>query len=324
MSGLWCDSFEGYDDLTERYDSVLMASLSATEGRFATGGLQFSTGSLPSGGYIKKTVTASSGLVAGMAWRGNNVISIDDFLMKFVSVATVQAELRLTTGSLLQVVGAGTAETPLSLHQWYYIEFKANFSTGAFDVQVTEENGTAKSYVSGVGSLNPAGSGTANAVWIGSQCEPFIDDLYVINTSGTYHNDFLGDSRVVTLYPVADGTFTDFTPSTGSVHYVLVDEQTIDEYDYVEATSGSDTYDVTNQDETLKDGRFAQLNMHVRSDGGDNVYPLAYTAGTVYNGAAQLAPVDSGYLYQIWDRRPENDANWTGSSLNNFEFGIGV
>ena len=56
-----------------------------------------------------------------------------------------------------------------------------------------------------------------------------IDDVYVTNTSTR-----LGESRVAVLYPSADTAHADWTPSTGTDHYALVDETTVNsDTDYV-------------------------------------------------------------------------------------------
>ena len=44
-----------------------------------------------------------------------------------------------------------------------------------------------------------------------------IDDLYICDGTGSApHNTFLGDCRVDTLLPTADGTAQQWTPSTGT------------------------------------------------------------------------------------------------------------
>ena len=58
---------------------------------------------------------------------------------------------------------------------------------------------------------------------------PTIDDVYVTNSGAR-----LGESRVAALYPNADTADADWTPSTGTDHYALVDETTVNsDADYV-------------------------------------------------------------------------------------------
>lgn len=52
----------------------------------------------------------------------------------------------------------------------------------------------------------------------------YIDDFYLCNGLGTHNNGFLGAVRIYTGTPVADSTPLDWTPSTGTTHYSLVNE----------------------------------------------------------------------------------------------------
>jgi hypothetical protein len=64
----------------------------------------------------------------------------------------------------------------------------------------------------------------------------YVDDVYVCDTSGAQNNDFLGDVRVETLRPDADTAQADWTPSTGTDHYAVVDDAPgYDGADYVES-----------------------------------------------------------------------------------------
>ena len=110
--------------------------------------------------------------------------------------------------------------------KWRYIEFGANWSTteGEYWVYV---NGGLRKHETGV----DLGTDTqADTLWLtperyddaDSPCHIAIDDFYLLNGAGDYANDFLGESNVRLLSPIADATYHQWQP--GGTHYNLVDD----------------------------------------------------------------------------------------------------
>ena len=54
--------------------------------------------------------------------------------------------------------------------------------------------------------------------------ELMMCDFYICDGTGDKNNNFLGDCKVECLFPVTDGQHTEFTPSTGTTHYTLLNE----------------------------------------------------------------------------------------------------
>jgi len=71
---------------------------------------------------------------------------------------------------------------------------------------------------------------------------PLFDDLYVCDSTGSLNHDFLGNVKVVAIFPDANGDVNAWTGSGGSAHYTYVDENPVDDDTaYVEsATSGQE------------------------------------------------------------------------------------
>jgi hypothetical protein len=146
---------------------------------------------------------------------------------------------------LFGTIVATSAVTPLSassgLNVWHWVEVKITFSTtvGTIDfkvdgvsyLSVTGANTSASghAYCDGV-VIGPARASTSNDKFL-------YDDLYICDTTGTEYNDFLGDVRVDRAYLVGDGTHQDFTPSSGTRHFVLVNENADNTAAYVQATA---------------------------------------------------------------------------------------
>ena len=336
MTALWCDGFDGYIDLTQKYDTTTLVTLGGSSGRYGTAGIAFTTGSGAIVGTLTKNITASSALVAGIAWYGNSISTHttsslgSDYILAFYSGSTLQIALSVMSDGTLVVHNGSTvlgqSTNALSMYNWYYLELKSTgFSASAdFKVHVTLGNDES-AWVIGTGNTNSAGSGTANKVSIGSLCEPDVDDFYILNGLGDVNNNFLGDSRVLSLLPRIDGTYKQWTPSTGTDHFALIDEVPASSSDYVSISEGAtDTYRMTIQDSFLKNADFIQQCFFV-SSGSRSAPPIVPTAVVnfdVYYNPAIAVPISSAYVYSIWERRPDSGTEWTGNSLNNNEFGV--
>lgn len=70
----------------------------------------------------------------------------------------------------------------------------------------------------------------------------YVDDLVLWDDLGTENNDFLGDVSVFTHMPNADTAQADWSPSTGSTGYVIIDDIPPDA-DFLEATVAGDRSD---------------------------------------------------------------------------------
>lgn len=157
----------------------------------------------------------------------------------------------------------------------------------------------------------------------------YLSDFYVLDTAGAApNNTFLGDVRVDALLPTADGNYSQLTPSTGAVHYVLVDEATPNTSDYnSSATSGNrDTYamaDLATSSATyfavqalvasLKDSASASsAQTCIRSGSTDSV------------GVSTALATTQSYLRDVYPTDPATSAAWTFAAINAAEAGMNV
>lgn len=67
----------------------------------------------------------------------------------------------------------------------------------------------------------------------------FFDDIYVNDATGTINNGYLGEIAVLTIYPTADLTPMDWTPSTGTSAWAILDNAP-STTDYVEGAAAGD------------------------------------------------------------------------------------
>lgn len=116
-----------------------------------------------------------------------------------------------------------TSAQGLGATTWYYIELRATIDAvgGSVELRI---NGSPWISVAGADTRYTANAWTDELSLAGWNEDNRFDDLYVCDTAGAINNDFLGDCRVITLAPDADGTTNDFTPLGGGANYAEVDD----------------------------------------------------------------------------------------------------
>ena len=214
-----------------------------------------------------------------------------------------------------------TGTTIVPVQRWFYVEIK--LIVGGSGHATVHLNGAAE-IASSVGNFASGGIEQLRFENHSLGGNTHIDDVVVLDTTGSSpQNDFIGDVRVETLFPVADGTHTAWTPDTGTAHYPRVNEHLIDgDASYVkDATPGDkDSYLM----DTFLSGTIysAQLNIGARKGEAAlrQLKPLIRQAGTDHVG--DLATLSTDYLFYSWllDNDPTGSA-WTAATINADEFG---
>lgn len=284
--------------------------------------------------YMQKNMDANkTTLIVGGRFLFDSLNSSYEFI-SFLDDATFQCELRaLTTGALAVYRGAtqiGVSSAALiSTSTWYFIEIKVVFNntTGSVEVKldgVTKINETSIDTCAGANEY-------ANQVRVYSNGDRvYVDDFYICDTAGTKNNNFLGDITIKALYPVADGTYSDFTPSTGSDNYAMVDEaQLASDTDHNESSTlgHKDTYDVTTFSGTGS-VLAVQICAAVKntSTGTMKVRTLCRSGTTPADNEGNdlaLSQTMKGAV-TIHEQEPTDTVDWTAAKINAAEFGLKV
>ncbi len=266
--------------------------------------------------------------IAGVAFKPVTVGSANYQFLRFLTAAgAVVGAVRLNASGKIEVINSGatviaTGTTTLVVSTWYYIEFKL-FENGASGTCEIKLNGVSE-IASTTGNF---GSTTIGQVQLISVVGGSVfDDLYVLDTTGASpRNTFLGDVRVETIYPNADGAHSQWTPNTGTTHYTQVNEaqadgdasyvsdatpNDLDTYAFGDIDVGATVYGVqTNLYARKDDANTRQIAPVVRQSGSDNV-GTTVTMATTY--------VDYTQLYN----QDPSSADWTPTSVNAAEFGV--
>jgi hypothetical protein len=216
-------------------------------------------------------------------------------------------------GSSGRIGDAGDIE--LQSETWYFIEAKVVFhsSSGSLEARI---NGATDILQESI-DTTVGGASSANRIRLRTNTAlRRWDNFYVLNGSGDELNDFLGPIKIENYRPIADDT-KEWTPSTGSDHYAMVNEAPPDgDTSYVEATANNQT-DLYKIATPPSGGSIlgAQINSHM-SGNGDQFRHI------VENGDPFLGPPRTGVsAYQCYSDIIEGAHEWTPADVTDLAFG---
>ena len=118
-----------------------------------------------------------------------------------------------------------------------------------------------------------------------------IDDMYVLNNTGSFNTDFLGECRIQTQYPTANGSSTTFMPFGAGTNYQCVDDNPVadDDTTYVKSAVVGDIDDYVMGTLALTGTIYGvQVNTVQRKDdvGSRTIAPMINVGGTTYLGSS--------------------------------------
>lgn len=337
MSILFIDGFDHYAtaDITKKWTAMVGAPTIGTAGRRLSGQLRAGSTNV----YISKTLPATASWVIGFALMVEALPTTSVAVVSLLDVGSAQCDLRVNADGTLSVTRNGTALTggtsvaAISAGAYYYIEWKVTISDSI-------AAGSCKVRISGVDAITVATSqdvkNTVNAyatqIRIGHQSGSIaalnFDDLYVCDQSGSTNNDFLGDCRVDTQFPTADGATTNFVPSTGTAHYSLVDEAAPNTTDYVSSSTAGDRdlYEFSDLTALTASTVYGvQVNSAASKDdaGSRSIALTARSASTNVDGSTQALST-SQLIHNSVFEVDSASAAWTQTSVNAAQFGVKV
>lgn len=268
-------------------------------------------------------------LIAGFAVRFNILGAAQWFQLRAGATMACELDIDGTTGRIVVKNSGGTViatgTTSIVPNNWYYVELKL-FVNGA--------SGSIELHLNGISEIasTTGNFGTTAIDNVGMRALSVTqdyDDMYVLDTTGAApRNTFLGDVRVGTIYPTADGAHTAWTPNIGTAHFSRVNEAsgTFPDGDtsYVaDATPGDyDTYAFGDID-TLATPLAVQVNLYARKDDAATrqIAPVIRQAGVDHDGAPVALGSTYAYFSQIYQQDPTG-SDWTAANVNADEIGV--
>lgn len=330
--------FDYYDQTqVQRVWPYYQNGTSITPGRF--GGRGYGWNNQP--GYLMTPIPPASTVVMGLAFflsygdPTNPIIVFGDGTTSQSSPIT-QVDIRVTTDAGFQVTRNGTTiATSLpnlfTFGFWNYMEIKVfcNDTSGFVQIRL---NGQTYLNTTGIDTKN-TGNNYINSIRI----QPFastgafnfkIDDLYILDDTGTFNTDFLGECRVQTQYPTANGTTNNFVATGAANNWQAVDEAVADDdVTYVRSAVVGNIDDYVMGTLALTGAIYAiQVNVTQRKDdvGSRSIAPLIVSGGTNYLGSAFPCQSDYVVAQKIWEKDPNTAAQWTNTLLNGIYAGLKI
>lgn len=236
----------------------------------------------------------------------------------------------ISTGNNEPSTKHGTSSPIITAGAWHHVEGKVFCDASA---------GTIELRVNGVTVLNQTGLDTQNAATDirqilffnfdatgGLSPQYYIKDLILWDTTGTTNNDFLGTCHVYTLTPDGDTSFN-WTASTGSTGYNLIDETTPDDADYISANDtppAASTFSMSDLPPDIVSVKAVIPVVRAKKiDGGDG----NIQTGLTVNAATDLGsdrPITTAFTYwwDVSELSPDTGLSWTPTEVNNVTFQI--
>jgi hypothetical protein len=358
MSLIWCDGFDQYEDdadlIKSSYLRILegqaVAKLTTTNPR--TGGkcLVLGTGVLLADGTdVNRYIGDYTDIIVGIGFNPSMDYAETRKVMTFSKWTTsgmlVQCELYYNNLNQLVlysgpksagvILGSSPIET-INLYAWQYIEIKLNIhdTTGSAEVRVNE---TTVINLTNVDTRGQASESDINVVSIGSFAsggDIYYDDFYIADLNGSVNNDFLGDIRVWTLFPNADGTTIDFTiggTTPESTRWESLAEIGLDDdVTYIESGTPTDINYVTypDLDTEITDILAICIEAAAKKDApGTRAMKLKCKSGASVTTLAQERVPAGGSEYSRFHKILEDvpgGTGWSVSEVNGVEAGVEV
>lgn len=335
MSLLFFDGFESYAtaDILKDYTSQTgSVAIDATGGRRGGGAFNGPNNASTAANIVKALGVASSTIAIGFAFNPSSAPNTARNIARLLDSGSNQLEIKYNTDATLSIsrngTVLGTSAATVDVDSYQYLELKATIhdTTGSYELR---KNGVNILSATNVDTKNTANA-SVNQVSIGMDGNSLntitwkYDDFYVLNTSGSSNNDFLGDIRVDAIYPNADGTHTDWTPSTGTDHYTLVDDITPNTSDYVSSgTAGQkDSFNMASPPALASEVIFG-VRVKVaalKDDAGSRSIKVGVRSGTTESvSAAQALSTSQLYYSSIHEVDPDTGTAWTPSGIDNLQ-----
>lgn len=266
-----------------------------------------------------------SSIILGFAFKVNGVIDNYQLVglgnrspyttsIKLLSNGSITV---LSTNSSSSITRATSQPSIIQPNTWYYLEAKivtSTNSTGSIQIKVDTTTVISSSSISTV-VLN---SGINTFYIPGNSYKIIYDDIYVLSTSGSVNNNFLGIQKVYVAYPESVGSNTSW-----SVNGQIPDTLNTNNYIYSNTTGNISTFNLQDFNSTLSTITGLQVGLGTKKEGSNTRTISSYLYdGTGYLDTKQFKVTNNYKINSVvYDQHPSS-TTWTRSNLNSMEFGI--
>lgn len=338
MSIVHMDGFDSYAslaDLNQEYPSnnSSFVAVSLTGGRYGGGGVILTN----SAAWISRTFSPLAELWCGYAVNISSTYasSPGGYLAQFLGGAGAEFSVTYYVGTLKFTRGTasgtlvGTYSVTISTGAWHWLEVRYKYSATVGVCEVWLDGVQLATY-SGNTTLNSSGS--VNQFQIGGATywiNGYIDDLYILDATQGANTTRLGDSRIETLVPTANGATNNGAASAGA-NYACVNDATWNTTNYVTipgTTGQTELYemsDLTSSAYVVYGARAMAISQ--KSDAGPSLLKLVAVSGGTESDSAGIPTLCGSWSrqYAIYETDPHTSAAWTASAVNAVQAGVKV
>lgn len=253
MALLWCDGFDHYgviSNLTEGvYAEVNSVTLMTANPRTGTHHLRFGSSLTTSSSIVRRVLGGAKttvGIAGAFYFLTLPALNGRQKVFDFRDAANaIQVSIVVqSTGTISAYRGngvsgtlLGTSASPVVTAETYqHIEAMVFFSqtVGTIEVRV---NGVTVLSLSGIDTVNSAlvecsqvsiAGVSGNSPSDGGGVQTDLEDIFCYDDTSSFNNTFIGDRRVLTLFPNANTAQADWTAVGAATGYECIDEATPD------------------------------------------------------------------------------------------------
>lgn len=290
-----------------------------------------------SSGTFDKTGLSASSWVIGFAGFTNTSFAAGNFIIENFEGATRQTCLQIGASGVISMTRTttvlATSIQALATSTWYHIEWKFTCSDSiSADSCVLKVNGVEWiNLAAATDTRNGGAAGLINTMRFAVGTQHFIrmDDLYILDQTGSVNNDFLGDCRIDTIFPNGAGRYTQLTGAGSSPqpsNYQNVADSTPDSdssYNFSDTAGNRDSYAMESPpslaSETVKGIQVSAFA--AKDDAGARSLKVGVLSES---GSPSAEALDSGtalstsytFLKKVQETDPVTGAAWTSSGIN--------
>lgn len=342
MSLIFMDGFDHYSSVLDKWS--VASAFGISSGGVDGSNMLYYGGNIATGEYAHINLGDHADAVIGFDFKINAMTTGPMQFLCLMDGGTPQFSLWID-GNTSEIVACrggniifgmptdlGRGSVVLTQGAWYHLEVKVSISnSGLFEVRLNEN-----SILVGSGDTQDTANSTWNALRIGGGGgggSGFfkgygIDNLYVLDTTGSDNNDFLGVCSVDFLSVDGDGSSSDWTPSAGS-NYQCVDDVPADgDTSYVSSDQLGDvdlyTFTALGHSRPIKAAQLVSVAR--KEDSGVAAITNKTKVGGVVRSATTVGDLTTSYgsIRSVMEKNPDTSAAWAAADFSSSEFGFEV
>lgn len=221
------------------------------------------------------------------------------------------------------LIGTSSSAVTLSQNVWAYLELQLSIdaTAGAIGVAI---NGT--NVLQTTGNTKGQSSSDIGSINFGSNLNNYIQDIYVIDSTGSYNNTYLGDCEMPVSLAKANGTYTDWTANGAATIYQSVNAATpADSTVFASDSTPGDRMSVAYPSTALTSnivGVCHVSRMNKSTSGTRTVSQVVTNNGVDQVASAVSLATSYTYYLQVSETDPNTGAPWTQAGFNTIQTGL--